>query len=98
MARKDLMMTDLNPGDFVRAVPIGDCAIGHTAWHQDFAHPEMDRKAYIVTRSGFSRYWRRPIIAVAGRKGQFCAGCFARHEPPEGVAVRREARAPEHVY
>ncbi len=91
-------MTDLNPGDFVVAVPIGDCAIGHTARHQEFAHPEMDRKAYIVTRSSFSRYWRRPVIAVAGRKRPFCAGCFARLGPAEGVAELREARAPADMH
>lgn len=90
--RKDFMMTDITPGDLVLAVPIGDCTIGHNAWHQDFAHPEMDQRRYLVTWSGFSRYWRRPIIAVAGRKGLFCAGCFARQKPPERLASQR-ARA-----
>ena len=91
-------MTDIDPGDLVLAVPINDCAIGHHAWHQDFAHPEMDKKAYIVTWSGFSRYWRRPIISVAGRHGQFCAGCFAKQKPPEGVREERKARVPERVH
>ena len=79
-------MPDIHPGDLVVAVPIEDCAFGHPAWHEDFAHPEMDRKTFMVIWSGFSAYWKRPIIGVAGRRGHFCAGCFAKQSPPEGLA------------
>lgn len=84
-------MTDINPGDLVVAVPITDCTIGHPDWHRDFAHPEMDRKTYMVTWSGRSAYWKRPIIAVAGRPDHFCAGCFARQSPSQELAVQRKS-------
>lgn len=79
-------MPNIQPGDLVVAIPIDDCTIGHPAWHEGFAHPEMDRKTFMVLWSGFSAYWKRPIVGVAGRRGHFCAGCFAKQSPPEGLA------------
>lgn len=90
-------MTDIIAGDLVIAVPINDCRIGHPGWQENFDHPEMSRKSYMVTWSGFSAYWKRPIIAVAGRPGHFCAGCFAKQEQPEPPARQRLARRPEPV-
>jgi len=87
-------MTDIQPGDLVIAVPIADCSIGHPDWHLDFGNPEMNRKSYIVTWCGFSEYWKRPIIDVAGRPEHFCAGCFVR-QMAAPVSVERTARARE---
>lgn len=81
-------MTDIRAGDLVIAVPIDDCLIGHPDWHEDFANPEMNRKSYMVTWSGFSTYWKRPIIDVAGRQGHFCAGCFVKRKPARQIEVR----------
>ncbi len=88
-------MTDIHAGDLVIAVPIQDCAFGHPAWHAAFQHPEMDRKAYMVTWSGFSTYLKRPILSVAGRRGHFCAGCFAKQAPPRLSLERRQERERE---
>jgi len=85
-------MTDIHAGDLVMAVPIGDCAIGHPAWHGDFDHPDMTRRAYIVTWAGYSAYWHRPVIAVAGRRGRYCAGCFARRQSAQPLRRERVAR------
>lgn len=90
-------MTDIHAGDLVVALPIQDCAIGHPGWHGDFANPEMNDKAYMVTWAGVSAYWRRPIIAVAGRHGHFCAGCFAKRRPPEPAREARVVRVAEPV-
>jgi hypothetical protein len=85
-------MTNIHAGDFVIAIPIGDCSIGHADWHQDFANPDMNQKSYLVTWSGFCPYWKRPIIGVAGRAGHFCAGCFVKQKPflhrPEERIIR----------
>ena len=90
-------MADIVAGDLVIAVPIGSCSIGHPGWQREFDHPEMNEKAYLVTWTGFSAYWKRPIIAVAGRPGHFCAGCFARRKQPEPLAAERAARRLEPV-
>ena len=90
-------MTNIQPGDLVIAIPIGNCSIGHPDWHQDFAHPEMNEKSYMVTWSGVSPYWKRPIIAVAGRQGHFCAGCFVKQKPMQPRAVKRVVRILEPV-
>lgn len=90
-------MTNMNVGDLVIAVPIGDCSIGHPPWQREFDHPEMDEKAYMVTWAGFSAYWKRPIIAVAGRRGHFCAGCFAKRQRPAPLAETRAVRRLEPV-
>ncbi|RYE47295.1 MAG: hypothetical protein EOP21_05965 [Hyphomicrobiales bacterium] len=85
-------MNHIDAGDVVIAVPITDCSIGHPPWQENFDNPEMDRKTYMVTWSGFSAYWKRPILSVAGRRGHFCAGCFAKQKPLEPVCMeRREA-------
>lgn len=88
-------MTDICAGDMVVAVPIEDCAIGHPDWHRDFAHHEMDRKTYLVIWSGASAYSTRPLIAVAGRSGHFCAGCFAKKLPPQEAKQEPIGRALE---
>ncbi len=90
-------MAEIDAGDRVVAVPISDCAIGHLSWHEEFNNPDMDQKAYMVTWSGYSRYWQRPIIRVAGRKGHFCAGCFAKQRPPERVTKVRSVRILENA-
>jgi len=81
-------MTEIYAGDMVLAVPIEECTIGHPHWHRDFAHPEMDGKAYMVTWSGISPASKRPLLAVAGRTGHFCAGCFAK-QLPQGMRQRQ---------
>jgi hypothetical protein len=85
-------MTSINPGDLVIAVPIHDCAIGHPAWHEEFSHPEMNSKSFMVTWAGFSHFAKRPIIRVAGRRGRFCAGCFAKQDPGKLEADQRRTR------
>lgn len=90
-------MTSLHAGDLVIAIPINDCSIGHPDWHRDFANPEMNQKSYMVTWSGFSAYWKRPIIGIAGRAGHFCAGCFVKQKPARPVAEERVMRVPEPV-
>lgn len=74
-------MTPITPGDVVIAVPINDCAIGHPAWHEEFSHPDMNSKSFMVTWTGFSPLAQRPMIRVAGRRDRFCAGCFAKQNP-----------------
>ncbi|KRB80621.1 hypothetical protein ASE00_16370 [Sphingomonas sp. Root710] len=86
-------MTDLHPGDLVIAVPISECQLGHPDWHTNFAHPEMDQRTYLVTWVGLSNYWKRPVVAVAGRQGHFCAGCFAKQSPQDGRAIAISKRA-----
>ena len=90
-------MTDIHAGELVMAVPINDCAIGHPDWHEDFDNPEMNRKNSLVTWAGFSAYWKRPIIGIAGRRGHFCAGCFVKQKPPQPLAKERVVRVPETV-
>ena len=85
-------MTNIHAGDFVIAVPIEECAIGHPAWHEDYDNPEMNRNRYLVTWSGHSPFGRRPIIRVAGRPEHFCAGCFIKQEPPARSADRHRSR------
>jgi len=88
-------MTPIHPGDLVIAVPIEACAIGHPPWHEEFSHPEMNSKTFMVTWSGFSPFGKRPIIGVAGRRGRFCAGCFAKQNPRMLKAEQRRARVLE---
>ena len=90
-------MTPINPGDLVVAVPIDACAIGHPAWHEEFSHPEMNSKSFMVTWTGFSHLGKRPIIRVAGRRGRFCAGCFAKQNPRKLEAEKRRARVLENA-
>lgn len=90
-------MTDLHVGDLVIALPIGDCSIGHPDWHSDFANPDMNQRTYMVTWTGFSAYWKRPIVGVAGRTGHFCAGCFAKRKPVPAIAEERAVRRLEPV-
>jgi hypothetical protein len=85
-------MTDIRAGDLVIAIPIANCSLGHPEWQEEWDNPEMDRRAYMVTWSGFSAYWKRPILAVAGRRGHFCAGCFVKQARPEPAAETRTAR------
>ena len=49
--------------------------------------------AYLVTWVGLSNYWKRPVVAVAGRQGHFCAGCFAKQSPQDGRAIATSKRA-----
>jgi hypothetical protein len=49
----------------------------------------------MVTWSGFSTYLKRPILSVAGRRGHFCAGCFAKQAPPRLSLERRQEREKE---
>lgn len=90
-------MTEISAGDLVIAVPIADCRIGHPSWQQDFDHPEMTRRAYMVSWAGFSAYWGRPILAVAGRHGHYCAGCFAKQNLADPAAEKRVVRQLEPV-
>ena len=90
-------MTDISAGDLVVAIPIGDCRIGHPPWQAEFDNPNMTDHAYLVTWAGFSAYWGRPIVGVAGRQGHFCAGCFVKREQPGRQAGRRVARRLELV-
>lgn len=85
-------MSPLQPGDLVVALPVDACSIGHPPWHRDFSHPDMNRKTYLVTAVGFSRFGKRPIVGVAGRKGRYCAGCFARTEPTALIGIARKSR------
>lgn len=85
-------MVHIDAGDLVVALSIDDCAIGHPDWHEDFANPDMNEKHYMVIWSGFSVYWQRPVISVAGRPGHFCAGCFAKAPPPSEAGDRRVTR------
>lgn len=91
-------MADIHPGDLVIAVPIGECSIGHPAWHDDFNDPRMDRKSYLVSWTGHSPFGKRPMIGVAGRSGHFCAGCFVKQAPPALPVRERSEPAREPAF
>jgi len=49
-------MSHIRAGDFVEALPIGECTIGHPKWHAAFAYREMDRRIYLAVRSRISAF------------------------------------------